>query len=130
VTTKQRAARFAVPPPAPQSKPVTLASRLVARIAPLVAFGLGLRILAAGPAVLRQYSYRGRSVSHPQIAVSDGDGGVLGGQRDLFGITASGGPSLAGAGRDPVELAVVVSRVMMEEDQPLHIGAIGECDGI
>ena len=26
--------------PAPQSKPVTLASRLVARIAPLVAFGL------------------------------------------------------------------------------------------
>ena len=38
------------PPPAPQSKPVTRASRLVARIAPLVAFGLGLRILAAGPA--------------------------------------------------------------------------------
>ena len=38
------------PPPAPQSKPVTLAPRLVARTAPLVAFGLGLRILAAGPA--------------------------------------------------------------------------------
>ncbi len=38
------------PPLAPQSKPVTLAPRLVARIAPLVAVGLGLRILAAGPA--------------------------------------------------------------------------------
>lgn len=37
-------------PPAPQSKPVTLTSRLVTRNAPLVAFGLGLRILAAGPA--------------------------------------------------------------------------------
>ena len=48
-----------VPPPAPQSKPITLVSRLVARIAPLVAFGLGLRILAAGPAVLRPYSFRG-----------------------------------------------------------------------
>ena len=38
------------PSPAPQSKPVTPAARLVARTAPLVAFGLGLRILAAGPA--------------------------------------------------------------------------------
>jgi hypothetical protein len=38
------------PIPAPQSKPVTLASRLVARNAPSVAIGLGLRILAAGPA--------------------------------------------------------------------------------
>jgi hypothetical protein len=37
-------------PPAPQSKPVTPASRLVAQVAPLVAFELGLRILAAGPA--------------------------------------------------------------------------------
>jgi len=36
--------------PAPQSKPVAHASRLVAHIAPLVAFGLGVRILAAGPA--------------------------------------------------------------------------------
>src|SRR5579884_662158 len=38
--------------PAPQSKPVTLASRLVAQDAPLVAFGLGLRIPAAGPVVI------------------------------------------------------------------------------
>ncbi len=38
------------PLPALQSKPVTPASRLVAPIAPLVAFELGLRILAAGPA--------------------------------------------------------------------------------
>jgi len=38
------------PPPAPQSKPVTPASRLVTHNAPLVAFRLGLRILAAGPA--------------------------------------------------------------------------------
>ena len=36
--------------PAPQSKPVTPASRLEAQVAPSVAFGLGLRILAAGPA--------------------------------------------------------------------------------
>ena len=47
------------PAPAPQSEPVTHASRLVARIAPLVAFGLRLRNLAAGPATYRQYSYRG-----------------------------------------------------------------------
>jgi hypothetical protein len=46
--------------PAPQSKPVTPASRLVAQEAPLVASGLGLRILAAGPAPVRLYSYRGR----------------------------------------------------------------------
>jgi hypothetical protein len=36
--------------PGPQSKPVTRASRLVAHVAPSVAFGLGLRILAARPA--------------------------------------------------------------------------------
>jgi hypothetical protein len=36
--------------PAPQSKPVTHASRLVAPVAPSVAFGPGLRIPAAGPA--------------------------------------------------------------------------------
>ena len=41
--------------PAPQSKSVTLASRLVAQ-APLVAAGLELRILAAGPVRLRLYS--------------------------------------------------------------------------
>ena len=44
----------------PQSKPVTPASRLVAREAPLVGAGLGLRILAAGPAHVRLYSYSGR----------------------------------------------------------------------
>ena len=55
------------PPPAPQSKPVTLAPRLVARTAPLVAFGLGLRILAAGPAPYRQYSDRGSCVSQPKF---------------------------------------------------------------
>jgi hypothetical protein len=36
--------------PAPQSKPVTPTSRLVARIAPSVAFQLGLSVPAAGPA--------------------------------------------------------------------------------
>ncbi len=41
-------------------KPVAPASRLVAHVAPSVASGLGLRILAAGPAVHRLYSYRGR----------------------------------------------------------------------
>jgi hypothetical protein len=46
------------PTPTPQSKPVTRVSRLVAQdIAPLVAFGLGPGILAAGPAPYRQYSY-------------------------------------------------------------------------
>jgi len=45
--------------PAPQSKPVTHASRLVAHIAPSVASGLGLRILAAEPAAYRLYSDRG-----------------------------------------------------------------------
>jgi hypothetical protein len=46
--------------PAPQSKPVAHAPRLVAQIAPLVAFGLGMRILAAGPAHQRLYSHRRR----------------------------------------------------------------------
>jgi hypothetical protein len=45
----------------PQSKPVTQTSRLVAQnVAPLAAFGLGGRILAAGPATYRHYSYRWR----------------------------------------------------------------------
>ena len=49
------------PTPTPQSKPVTHASRLVAQdIAPLVAFGLGPGILAAGPVTYRHYSYRCR----------------------------------------------------------------------
>lgn len=42
--------------PAPQSKPVAHASRLVAQGAPSVALGLGVRILAAGPAHVRLYS--------------------------------------------------------------------------
>src|SRR5437667_9105557 len=50
----------AVEAPAQQSKPVAPASRLVARVAPSVASGLRLRILAAGPARVRLYSYRGR----------------------------------------------------------------------
>jgi len=44
--------------PAPQSKPVT--PRLVAHVAPSVTSGLGLRILAAGPACHPHYSCRGR----------------------------------------------------------------------
>jgi hypothetical protein len=48
------AARSAAP--ALQSKPITQASRLVAQVAPSVAFGFGVRILAAGPARARLYS--------------------------------------------------------------------------
>jgi hypothetical protein len=49
------------PTPTPRSKPITQASRLVAQdIALSVAFGLGPRILAAGPATYRHYSYRWR----------------------------------------------------------------------
>ncbi len=40
----------------PAVSSVTQASRLVAQIAPSVAFELGLRILAAGPAPPRLYS--------------------------------------------------------------------------
>ncbi len=46
--------------PAPQSQPVTHASRLVTQNAPSVAFGLGRRIPAAGPAQLRLYSHSRR----------------------------------------------------------------------
>ena len=53
--------------PAPQSKPVTAASRLVAQEAPLVAFGLGLRILAAGPAVFDCSPFAGGCVSQSSI---------------------------------------------------------------
>ena len=49
--------------PAPQSKPVTHASRLVAQVAPSVAFGLGMRILAAAPAHVRLYSDFSRHVN-------------------------------------------------------------------
>ena len=46
--------------PAPQSKPVTPASRLVAQVAPSVASGLGLSVPAAGPARHPHYSCCGR----------------------------------------------------------------------
>jgi hypothetical protein len=50
--------------PAPQSQPVTHASRLVAQITPSVALGLGVRILAAGPAHVRLYTDSSRCVNH------------------------------------------------------------------
>jgi hypothetical protein len=56
--------------PALQSKPVAHASRLVAQVAPSVAFGLGVRIPAAGPAHLRLYSHSGR-VRGPQKICSN-----------------------------------------------------------
>ena len=56
--------------PAPQSKPVTPASRLVAQEAPLVAFGLGLRILAAGPAIFDCTPFAGGYVSQSSIVCS------------------------------------------------------------
>src|SRR5438445_7321645 len=59
----------AVEAPALQSKPVAPASRLVARVAPSVALGLGLRIPAAGPARVRLYSYRERLSAQPSKAV-------------------------------------------------------------
>ena len=46
--------------PAPQSKPVVQASRLVTQKASSVASGLGVRIRAAGPAHLRLYSHSDR----------------------------------------------------------------------
>src|SRR6266566_1259496 len=59
----------AVEAPALQSKPVAPASRLVARVAPSVAFGLELKIPAAGPARVRLYSYRGRLCAQPSKAI-------------------------------------------------------------
>jgi len=55
--------------PAPQSKPVTHVSRLVALVAPSVASGLGLSILAAGPARDSHYSYRERLCAQPPKAI-------------------------------------------------------------
>ena len=52
--------------PAPQSKPVAHASRLVTQNAPSVAFGLGVRIPAAGPAHSRLYSPFGVYAREPQ----------------------------------------------------------------
>jgi hypothetical protein len=59
----------------PQSKPVTPASRLVAQVAPSVASGLGPRILAAGPARDRLYSYRGR-LCEPDLKACSGRPGA------------------------------------------------------
>jgi hypothetical protein len=80
--------------PAPQSKPVTRASDLVAQIAPLVAFELGLRILAAGPARIDCTPLAGINVNSvatdprglrrlPQVAGSAGENeaATVGGQR-------------------------------------------------
>jgi hypothetical protein len=54
-------------PPAPQSKPVTPASSLVAQIAPSVAFELELRILAAGPAPQPTVLLSGRCAQIPSF---------------------------------------------------------------
>jgi hypothetical protein len=69
--------------PAPQSKPVTPASRLVAHVAPSVASGRGLRILAAGPARARLYSSCGqlcaptqRRRPRPRVVDRDGPGSM------------------------------------------------------
>ena len=55
--------------PAPQSKPLAPASRLVARVALLVAFGLGLGILAAGPAPQSTILLFGGLNANPQISL-------------------------------------------------------------
>src|SRR5260370_15329057 len=57
--------------PAPQSKPVTHTSRLVALVAPSVASELGLSILAAGPARDSHYSYRERLWRRPLSPARD-----------------------------------------------------------
>ena len=63
------------PTPTPQSKPVTHASRLVAQdIAPLVAFERAPGILAAGPATIRHYSYRGPLCLNSLLDSSAGPG--------------------------------------------------------
>ena len=60
----------------PQSKPVTHASRLVAqKYAPLVAFGLGPGILAAGPVTYRQYSLS-RRLCEPDLSSFVGSTGT------------------------------------------------------
>lgn len=78
VTGRTWASKVA-PTPTPQPEPVTHASRLVAQdIAPLVAFGLGPGILAAGPATYRHYSYSGRLCEPDLNSWSDQDGGRTG----------------------------------------------------
>jgi hypothetical protein len=64
--------------PAPQSKPVAPASRLVAQVAPSVASGLRLRILAAGPACVRLYSYCGRVCADLKARSSSSAGAGIG----------------------------------------------------
>ena len=58
--------------PAPQSQPVAPAPRLAALSRCLVAFGLGLRMPAAGPARLRLYSFSSGSCERGNNR--DGDG--------------------------------------------------------
>ena len=68
VLSDRRVGPLDAPTLTPQSKPVTHASRLVAQdCAPLVAFGLGPGILAAGPVAYRHYSYRRRYVNQTTI---------------------------------------------------------------
>src|SRR4030081_2910321 len=75
--------------PALQSKPGAPASRLVARVAPSVALGLGLRIPAAGPARESHYSYRDRLCGRrPQS------------RRNAIGERARGGLSATPTRRD------------------------------
>jgi len=70
--------------PTPQSKPVTHASRLVAQdIAPLVAFGLGPGILAAGPTTYRHYSYRGPLCKPDLNSLLDSSAGPGSGERGV-----------------------------------------------
>jgi hypothetical protein len=66
--------------PAPRSKPVTRASRLVAQIAPSVALGFGLRILAAGPAVANITPLMGGYVRQSQCFIGIGVRSVAFGQ--------------------------------------------------
>jgi plasmid stability protein len=58
---------------APQSKPVAAAPRLVAQIAPLVAFGPRLRILAAGPVPTSTLLLFQRSNGNPNKSTIDSD---------------------------------------------------------
>ncbi len=71
--------------PAPQSKPVTHIPCRVARLAPLVASGLGVSVLAAGPARIRLYSDRrclcARTAKKTQTRGSDPGHGAVTGSR-------------------------------------------------
>ncbi len=84
--------------PAPQSKPVAHASRLVTHNAPSVASGLGVRILAAGPARLPLYSHSGVCARGPQTVCSDlcaGIGGLPASRRARLPPTMTAPKSLS-----------------------------------